>query len=268
MITKVVTTIEASQHEDVSTKLVMQRFFRALKDENLLGAELWAGHKNFAHGEDDYGLVFDKLVQSGKLGMDTIEWLLTYTKGTHNTFFKRAREHRKRRYNMQTWRGTMVDRIRAWQQNLVNVEPAQKRCIRLGYELGWLSASQDLVHSAEGRAWLLEVLSGHKVLKMALHRNYDYDKKTYSPICRELVDALIKRGEVDLDSVGDELVSQYKSKDGRAIALQLIAHRDRSKPMPAAFTDFIKEVLLQHEHYLNLQQDLPTLLEGKTHEFE
>ena len=265
-----------SQHEGLSTTLVMRRFFAALQEENLMAAELWIGHPNFAASKPssksdgpDYYLKLDKLVGEGRLSLDTIAWLLLQAKTT--AFFRRANEQRRRR--LYTWRGHIAMRMRNWiTANLTELmqHEDQVRCCKLAYELGWLTPEHSYLQTDIGRKWLLLMASPAKALALALHREFDYKLRTHSAPNYELIDALIAKGPLDLSEAGGKMVAQYKEdgegKLGRALVLRLIENRDRSQPMPDAFTDMITEAITLHKLYLKLSEDLPTLLGAKTYE--
>jgi hypothetical protein len=262
-----------SQHADLDATVVMRRFFRALNEENLLAAELWAGHDHFDGGSIDYANKFDRWVRdkinTSELPMDVLEWLLTYTKGTTRNFFRRGSEYRTRNRG-NNWRGVVCDLVREWMRNPRDLSETQKRIARLLYELTWLTPDYELMDSKEGRDWLLKIATPAKLMKMALVVRSGWDtaksKHVTHPICMPLIETLLAKGPVDLSLCGSELLTQYKKDEGRAIALKLIAQRDTSIPMPTQFTDFIQNVVEQYKWYQRVREDLPTLLGAKTHE--
>jgi len=253
-----------SQHGELSATLVMRRFFEALRTENLMAVELWANHPEFDGGSVKYDRIFDKLVGEGKLSLNTIEWLLNHTRHTHDSFFRRNEERKK--HNVTTWRGHVCSWGRGWVNDFDTMSEQQRRCVIVLHELGWMLPSMDLLKHPNRWPFLQEVASPARVLEMALTKPSEYVKNKYvqHPFCMPLVKLLLAQGNLDLSKCGDELLREYKSDEGRALALKLIRARDTNIPMPKEFTDFMQHVVEQYKWYLRVAQDLPTLLESKT----
>lgn len=258
------------ENKEMTPSLVMRRFFVALKTENLMAAELLATHENFDGGDVDYSKTLTKLVTEG-LSTATLEWLLTYAKGSKTRFFRPSGEYAgRRRHSGNNWRGWICDMVRRWMTTPMNLTDEQRRIARLVYDIGWLTPDLGLMDSPAGRDWLLKISTPDKLLKMALtvRTSWERGKHVTQPICSVLVDMLIAKGPPDLSLCGSELLAQYKDDVGRAVALRLIRARDTSIPMPREFTAFITEVVEQYKWYQRVTQDLPTLIGAKTNEID
>ena len=253
-----------SQHEELSATLVMRRFFEALRTENLMAVELWANHPEFDGGKVNYGKTFDDLVGEGKLSMDTIEWLLEHAKHSKAGFFNPP--ERKKRHG--TWRAHVCSWVRGWmnEDNFATMTPQQRRIVVAVHQLGWLTASMKLLKSPAHWELLQECATPAKVLELALTEPNEYVKNKFvtKPFCRALVHVLLDKGNLDLTACGDELVREYKSDEGCALALKLIKARDTNVPMPREFTSFLQDVIEKHKLYQRVARDLPHLLESKT----
>lgn len=263
-----------TQHAEATPTLVMRRFFKALNDGNLMALELWAAHDAFDGGDTNYAKKLDMWVVSqhdaGTLSLEVLEWLLTYTKGRNHSFFRRPYEQNGRRRGGRTdnWRGVVCDIVRKWMMHPANMTVVQKRIARLTHEIDWLAPTYELLDSDAGRDWLSMISSPARIMEMALTRRTSWKegKSVPGPICMPMIERLLAKGPVDLTLCGDELLREYKSDENRPLALRLIAHRDTSFPMPAQFTQFIKETIDGYKWYQRMKQDLPTLLKAKTNE--
>jgi hypothetical protein len=251
------------EDKELTPRLVMKRFFHALTTENLMAAELLAVHEQFNGGDVDYTRKLNTLVCEDMLSTATIEWLLSFAKGSNLGFFKPGGEYSSyRRRSGNNWRGHLCDKVRRWMQH-----PD-----KLTYDMRWLSPDVSMLDSESGQAWLKEITPPDRLLELALFERSHMEggQRVTHPPCLPVIDWLIAKGPLDLSKCGDEIVREYTSKKegGRALALRLLRHRDPEQKMPKEVTDMIQEVLQKYKLYQKLQQDLPTLLGAKTHEID
>jgi hypothetical protein len=258
-----------AEEKEMTPSLVMRRFFTALKNENLMAAELLATHDLFDGGDVDYGRTFGKMLNEHPLTMPTIEWLLTFAKGSNRGFWNPAGEYNGYgRRSGNNWRGHICDKVRLWMRHAAGMNDEQRRIARLTYELKWQDPSFEFLDSESGREWLQQIVKPARLLEMALSERgyYEGGKHMTKPLCLPMIERLIEQGPVDISQSGEELVREYQRDAGRALVVRIIAHRDTSKPMPKAFTSFVQDVLEKYKMYQHLSRDLSTLLKAKTNE--
>jgi len=252
-----------NQYTNTSQTLVMRRFFKALEDANLLAAELWADHENFADTAT-YCRKLDKLVWEDQIPTDSIEWLLNRAI-THVRVDVTHPGGSYGRGERKTWRGWACERVDSWRKSR---DEQKQRCARLVYQLRWATPDFKLLQSDEDREFLLTIATPAEIAKLALQRRYIYEERGYTQPHTETIEWLIARNILDLSHCGTELVDQYTNEkpERQALALRLIQHRDTSKPMPEEFVLFIRNTIQHYQTFERLRRDLPHLLRSKTND--
>lgn len=261
---------ESTQYDATPTELVMRRFFKALQDANFMAMELWADHPRFDHGKTSLKKL-DTLVGTKTLSMDVIEWLLQRAREEGLSDIWRPGRETRYRSNHNNWRGHVCDWGREWLQvKPYPNDPAQVRCLKLMFNLGWLYVPFDSWSStAAGKEFLLEVVSPARVLNFAMAegRRYINSRMVSTKPNDDLIDLLLERKLVDVSLCGEELVRDFKKEDdpvAQQRVLRLLAARDRSKPMPQAFTEYIQQVITGYKEYQRVAKCLPQLLGAKS----